>query len=291
MDTALLLAGALFCRVVLRPERRRARTAIRALADSLYARVDWRWAQPRPPTIAHGWKPESGFLPYDWRGYNEAMILYLLALGSPTHPVDPKAWAAWTAATTGGASRDTSRSASRPSSATSTPRSGSTCAGSRTSTCARAASTTSRTRAARHWPSAPTRSGTRAAGAATARTCWGLTACDGPLDQTLDSAGGRLEFHTYWGRGASCSTPTTTARSAPRPPAARSPFAPEIAVPALVAMRESYGAPLFSTYGFRRRLQPHPHGRRAGAPRGDRRRGRAGSTPTTSGSTRVRSSP
>ena len=24
--------------------------------------------------------------PYDWRGYNEAMLLYLLALGSPTHP-------------------------------------------------------------------------------------------------------------------------------------------------------------------------------------------------------------
>jgi hypothetical protein len=71
--------------------------SIRALADSLYLRADWQWASVRAPLIGHGWNPESGFLPYDWGGYNEAMILYLLALGSPTHPVAPEAWTAWTA--------------------------------------------------------------------------------------------------------------------------------------------------------------------------------------------------
>ncbi len=60
---------------------------IRRLADQIYRRVDWRWAQPHAPAISHGWSPEDGFLEYDWRGYNEAMLVYLLALGSPTHPV------------------------------------------------------------------------------------------------------------------------------------------------------------------------------------------------------------
>src|SRR3989441_177817 len=70
-------------------------TLFRSTAESLYARADWRWAQPRPPAVSHGWTPEGGFLPYDWRGYNEAMILYVLALGSPTFPVDPSAWGEW----------------------------------------------------------------------------------------------------------------------------------------------------------------------------------------------------
>ncbi|MFH1679425.1 MAG: glucoamylase family protein, partial [Candidatus Eisenbacteria bacterium] len=94
MDTALLLAGALFCMSYFDRDTP-AEHEIRASAESLYARADWRWAEVRPPTIVHGWKPESGFLPYDWRGYNEAMLVYILALGSPSHPVGRDAWDAW----------------------------------------------------------------------------------------------------------------------------------------------------------------------------------------------------
>src|SRR5205814_1810271 len=72
--------------------------AIRSLADSLVRRADWQWASVRPPTIALGWRPEGGHLPYDWRGYNETMILHILALGSPTHPADPRAWSAYSSA-------------------------------------------------------------------------------------------------------------------------------------------------------------------------------------------------
>ncbi len=100
-DTALLLAGVLFCQSYFGRAQAQ-EDSIRALADSLYARADWQWAQVRPPTIGHGWVPESGFLPYDWRGYNEVMILYILALGSPTHPVDAAAWDAWLAGYTWG---------------------------------------------------------------------------------------------------------------------------------------------------------------------------------------------
>ena len=71
-------------------------TAIRAAAEELYERVDWPWEQARPPAISMGWTPEEGFHTYDWRGYNEAMIVVLLALGSPTHPVDAGAWGEYT---------------------------------------------------------------------------------------------------------------------------------------------------------------------------------------------------
>jgi hypothetical protein len=114
MDTALMLAGALFCQSYF--DRDGATEAsVRAYAESLYVRVDWKWAMVRPPTIVLGWDPENGHLPYDWRGYNEAMILHILALGSPSFPdsVDvlaeldgdtervpaaPATWNSWTSA-------------------------------------------------------------------------------------------------------------------------------------------------------------------------------------------------
>jgi hypothetical protein len=95
IDTALLLAGMLFDETYFDsddPEERE----IRALAEEIYRRVDWTWAQPRPPAVALAWTPEEGFMDLDWNGYNEAMLLYLLALGSPTHPIDPQAWKRWT---------------------------------------------------------------------------------------------------------------------------------------------------------------------------------------------------
>src|SRR5439155_2687062 len=94
MDTALLLAGALFCQSYFdRSDPREGE--VRALAESLYARADWNWAQVRPPMIAHGWTPEEGFLRWDWGGMNESMIVAILALGSPTHPVTSATWSAW----------------------------------------------------------------------------------------------------------------------------------------------------------------------------------------------------
>ena len=69
---------------------------IRTLADDLYRRADWRWAQNHGLTVTHGWKPESGFLKYRWEGYDEAMLLYVLGLGSPTYPLNQSSYAAWT---------------------------------------------------------------------------------------------------------------------------------------------------------------------------------------------------
>jgi len=96
IDTALLLGGILHAaRYYDGEDANEAR--IRELADTIWRRVDWNWAAPRSPLVALGWRPESGFIGFDWGGYNEAMILYILGMGSPTHPLPDGAWDGWTA--------------------------------------------------------------------------------------------------------------------------------------------------------------------------------------------------
>ncbi|MEO8910174.1 MAG: glucoamylase family protein [Gemmatimonadaceae bacterium] len=95
IDSTFLLAGALTAAAYFdgdAPEERE----IRTVAEELYARADWEWALNAGETVSMGWKPESGFLPYRWEGYNEGLILYLLALASPTHPIEPESYRAQT---------------------------------------------------------------------------------------------------------------------------------------------------------------------------------------------------
>jgi hypothetical protein len=96
IDSALLLAGALTGASYF-TEDTASEILLRKLVDVLYRRVDWPWAQGGGTTIRHGWKPECGFLHYGWEGYNEAIVLYVLALGSPTHPLEGDCYQAWTA--------------------------------------------------------------------------------------------------------------------------------------------------------------------------------------------------
>jgi hypothetical protein len=95
VDTTLLLGGVLFAQSYYdrdtAPERE-----IRQLADDIYRRVEWPLTQPRAPLISMGWTPGGKFIPHDWEGYNEGMLVYILALGSPTHPIADGAWEAWT---------------------------------------------------------------------------------------------------------------------------------------------------------------------------------------------------
>jgi hypothetical protein len=95
IDTALLFAGILDCKQYF-TEVDPVEDQIRALADSIYYRADWEFARNGASGIYMGWKPGTGFSGYGlWRGYNEAMILYILALGSPTHPVPETTWNYW----------------------------------------------------------------------------------------------------------------------------------------------------------------------------------------------------
>ncbi len=89
IDTALLLAGVITCRQYW-PE-----TPIVDLADVILARVEWPWMLHDDGTLSMGWTPEGGFLPARWGWYNELMVLVLLGLASPTHPLAADAWHAW----------------------------------------------------------------------------------------------------------------------------------------------------------------------------------------------------
>ena len=95
INSAFLFAGALTAATYF--DRDAAEEAeIRQIAAALYERADWNWARDHGPTVTHGWRPESGFIPYRWRGYDEGLLLCILGLGSPTHSLPPECFSAYT---------------------------------------------------------------------------------------------------------------------------------------------------------------------------------------------------
>jgi hypothetical protein len=94
VDSIFLIAGALTAAAYFDRDTQQERE-IRRLADALYRRMDWQWAQNGKGTVTHGWKPERKFLKYRWEGYDEALLLYILGLGSPTYPLPEESYKAW----------------------------------------------------------------------------------------------------------------------------------------------------------------------------------------------------
>jgi hypothetical protein len=90
IDTSLLLCGVLTARQYFADQE------IKDLATKIYERVDWPWMLNGGSTLSMGWHPESGFLDARWEHYCELMMIYLLGIGSPTHPLSPDTWKAWT---------------------------------------------------------------------------------------------------------------------------------------------------------------------------------------------------
>ncbi len=255
IDTSLLLAGVLFCQSYY-DGADSTESLIRSLADSIYYRVDWTWARPRPPVVSMGWHPEGGFIPADWIGYNEAMILYILALGSPTHPVDSTAWAAWVGGYQWATFRGQDYVQFGPlfgheyshvwidfrsiQDAYMRGRGIDYFENSRRATYAQRAYAAANPGA---W-------------SGYSNQIWGLTASDGPANTTLALHGRTRQFHTYWARGVSALETNDDGTLAPTAAGGAVPFAPEIAIPALITMRETYGSHLFSTYGYRDAFNP-----------------------------------
>jgi hypothetical protein len=252
VDTALLLAGALHCQNYF-DGGDAVETNIRALAEEIYAAVDWPWAQVRPPSIGHGWTPEGGPIPSDWKGYNEAMLVYLLALGSPTHAVAPEAWAAWTSTY----DRDSWGTEYGQTYLRFAPLFGHQFThvwvdfrglqddymrargldyfeNSRRATYAQQAYAIANPEG---W-------------AGYGRDIWGVSACDGPADLVREFGGRPRKFISYAGRGMGGARAYDDGTLAPYATGSSMPFAPEIAAPALAAMRERYGAQILGRYGF-----------------------------------------
>jgi hypothetical protein len=91
IDTSFLLAGILTAARFFQDD-----PEISRLAKTIYERVDFAWMLNGDPyLLAHGWVRGKGFLKYRWEVYSELPLLYLLAIGSPTHPIPPDAWYAW----------------------------------------------------------------------------------------------------------------------------------------------------------------------------------------------------
>jgi hypothetical protein len=249
IDTALLLAGALSCQQYFDRDDP-VEMAIRAYADSLYRRAEWRWARARAPVVSMGWHPERGFIDADWIGYNEAMILNVLALGSPTHSVDADVWPAWT-------SRYRWATFYGQPHVSFAPLFGHQYShiwidfrgiqddymrGRRIDYFENSRRATLSQRAyAMHNPN-----GWRGYGP----DLWGLTAVDGPKDTSVVVGERERRFFTYRARGAAADEIVDDGTLAPTAAGGSVPFAPEIAIPTLKHMRRTYGSDLFTEYGF-----------------------------------------
>jgi hypothetical protein len=95
IDSTILIAGALTAATYFDQETE-PEHEIRQLADDLYRRMDWQWAMNGGAKVSMGWKPECGFLPYWWEGYDEAILLHVLGIASPTYPLPPETYKAFT---------------------------------------------------------------------------------------------------------------------------------------------------------------------------------------------------
>jgi hypothetical protein len=247
IDTGWLLSGILACQSYFTgevPEEQR----IRALADSIFLRVEWDWAMDGKETMSMGWHPETGLIKASWQGYNEAMMIIILALGSPTHPVHDSAWNSWCKtyqwreymgmefvnfgplfghqysqmfidfrgiydpymAKKGIDYFENSRRA---------------------------------TLSNRQY--CITNPG-KFEGYSS--TIWGLTACDGPADvKEADT----LRYRTYWARGAGALGIADDGTIAPTASGGSVPFAPEECIDALFTMKNTFGDNLYQEYGFK----------------------------------------
>ena len=225
IDTALLLAGALTV------GRHFAGTEVDRLAREIYERVDFPWmmtdggAKPDSRTLSMG-RTERGFIAARWDDYSEHHILYMLGLGSPTHPLPAASWRAW----------------KRPENGPLTQASGSlfTHQFSQLWLDLRGwddggqdyfANSVAATLAHRDAAIAEQKNHTTYG-----PNCWGLTACDGP--------GG------YWAYGIYPNGVQQDGTIAPAAAGGSAAFTPELSLAALRFMKETYGDRIWGRYGF-----------------------------------------
>lgn len=249
VDTSLLMAGVLFAQSYYDHDNP-TEAQIRDLAEQLYDRVDWTWEQPRAPAISMGWTPESGFHTYDWKGYNEAMIVIILALGSPTHAVTSDAWSAYTGTYRWGEFYGQQYVLFAPlfgyqyshvwidfrgiQDAPMREHGIDYFENSRRATIAQRAYAVANPG---QWQDY-------------SETVWGLTACDGPMDGTITIGGRPRTFMSYAARGATEGDIRDDGTIAPTAAISSMPFTPFLSIAAMHAMRDRYGDDLYSTYGF-----------------------------------------
>lgn len=262
IDTTLLLGGVLFAQSYYDRDTP-AEREIRQLADRIYRRVDWTWFRARPPLVTMGWRPESGFGDYDWEGYNEAMLLYVLALGSPTHALKPAAWKAWTSTYQnkwgtfqGYTFLNFGPLFGHQYSESWIDFRGISDAWMRRHHLTYFANSRCAARAQRAYAIANP-GGWTGYGA----DLWGLTASNGPGNFTFSAPGNRGIFHGYLARGAGLGYIHDDGTIAPTAAAGSIAFAPKIAIGAIDHMLDRYGKIVYGKYGFYDAFNPSFHNR------------------------------
>ncbi|GIV31766.1 MAG: hypothetical protein KatS3mg030_068 [Saprospiraceae bacterium] len=250
IDTGLLMAGVLSAMTYFDGDDPVERQ-IRSLADFLYRRVEWDWMLKPNGRMSMGWHPETGFIENDWHGYNEAMILLIMALGSPTHPIPAESWQKWCETYVWdefqgfenvqfdplfghqyshiwidfrGIQDDYMRSKGID-----------YFENSRRATLSNRAYCLANPMGWNGY----------------GEHCWGLTACDGPAAEKRTFRGRQVEFWTYRARGACSFQIVDDGTIAPTAAGGSIPFAPEVCIPALEYMWNTFYHQLVGPYGFR----------------------------------------
>jgi len=230
VDSAFLLAGMLAAAQYFQGDTGDERR-IRELAQSLYERVDWNWVLAPDGTIRHGWKPETGFIPFEWQGYDEGLLLYVLALGSPTNPLPPSTFAAWASTYEWKSAYDIDHLYSAPLFTHQLSHIWIDFRGIQDDFMRAKGidyfENTRRATLAQQRYAIDNPQAFKGYGA----DCWGITASDGPGPATLKIDGVVREFFDYEGRGAPYGIDDGTV--APWAVVASLPFAPEIVLPTL----------------------------------------------------------
>lgn len=249
IDTALLIAGILTAQSYF-DGNNSTEKEIRELADSLYQRVEWNWAMNGNSTMSMGWHPESGFIESQWEGYDESMILMVLGLGSPTHPIPDESWEVWTSTNKWtefygyehinfgplfghqyshmfidfrGIQDDYMREKGID-----------YFENSRRATLANRAYCIDNPGKFKGY----------------SENIWGLTASDGPANETKTINGKTVKFHTYTARGAASGYIVDDGTIVPTAAGGSVPFAPEETLNALYTMKKTFGDKLYAEYGF-----------------------------------------
>ncbi len=249
VDTGLLMAGILTAQSYFdAPDH--TEEQIRALADSLYLRVDWNWAMDGKETMSMGWHPEYGFIEAQWTGYNEAMILLILAMGSPTHPIPDDSWKVWTETYTWADFYGYEHVNFGPLFGHQysqmfidfreildeymTEKGFDYFENSRRATLSNRAYCIAN-------PGGFVGYG---------ENIWGLTASDGPANINKEINGKPIQFRTYTARGAARDYLNDDGTIAPTAAGGSIPFAPQETLGALYAMKNQFGDDLYTKYGF-----------------------------------------
>ncbi|MFC4765553.1 glucoamylase family protein [Dyella koreensis] len=251
VDTSLLLGGVLFAQSYYDRDTPQEKE-IRQLADDIYRRVDWTWPQVRKPLISMGWTPGGQFIPHDWQGYDEAMLVYILALGSPTHPVGDDAWAAWSAKYNrtwgefyGQTFLNFAPLFGHQFSHIWVDFRGIRDAWSREKGLDYFENSRRATYAQRAYAIANPGGWT-----GYGENVWGLTASNGPGGLVVKSGDKERTFHGYTARGAGRDYISDDGTIVPTAAGGSIAFAPEIVVPALEEMKRRYGKHIYTKYGF-----------------------------------------